>query len=134
MSNDANLAPGENCDEKGEGRMHIQLQTGGAGPSGYTVPNSYSMKNEDPPGVLLSQVTGELNKIWGDAQGGRLGKFPKTGNWDLYNAIIEVSVCAKAWRSAGGTIPFQKNICQGMVGNSGWRLDLDQDAGRNLTQ
>jgi RHS repeat-associated protein len=127
---DFNIRPTLKCGVKGQGRMRIQLQFGKAG-QGMTAASRTEI-NDDPPGVLLAQVGVDLASIWGQAQGGIPG-FPKSLNYDLKTALVDVSVCANRIVAGGGVIGGEKTVCQGVVGG-GWRVDLDQLNGWNLTQ
>lgn len=130
--NDFDITPTAKCGAKGKGRMRIQLQFGKAGQG--TTASSRIEVNDDPPGVLLAQVGGDLASIWGEAQGGAIPSFPKSLNWDLKTALVDVSVCAKRIVAGGGVVGAERTVCQGLVGNSGWRVDLDQLNGWNLRQ
>ena len=122
------------CEAYGYGRMRIQLQFG-QGKQGITVQQvTQRLLNLDPPGVTLTQVGTGLAEIWALAKAGAAAPFPKTLNWDLKPALVEVSVCAFLIREGGGVIGGERTVCQGLVGKSGWRVDLDQENGYNLTQ
>lgn len=133
LSNDANITTNdEDCEAKGEGRMRLQLQFG-KGKSGITEQAATQpLKNDDPPGVTLAQVQGGLSGIATAAQSG-LPNFPKTLRKDLPDAIAKINKCASRFLPFG-TFGWPKTICSATIGSSGWRIDLDQLNGTNLTQ
>jgi len=126
------ITPTLNCKAKGKGRMRVQLQLGLGNGKSITAWGKADT-NDDPPGVTLSQVGGLLSQLWGAANSGAAGVFPKTETWDLYNAIIKVSLCAGS-KIPGGTMGLDRSVCSENVGRSGWRVDLDNLYGWNLTQ
>ena len=117
------------CKAKGKGRMRIKLQKGLTA----TSPATQVMVNDDPPGVTTAQVRSSLNALWNAAASGAAG-FPFNSNQrDLRSAIISVSQCAGKFAPTGYGIPT-RSLCSADVGNSGWRVDLDNLNGTNLRQ
>ena len=128
LANDADITTGD-CKAKVEGRMRIQLQKGLT----TTSPATQVMVNDDPPGVTTAQVRSSLNALWSEAASGAAG-FPFNSNQrDLRSAIISVSQCAGKFAPSGYGIRTM-SLCSADIGNSGWRVDLDNLNGTNLRQ
>jgi RHS repeat-associated protein len=123
----------DECEAKGRARMHIQVQYR----DGTTVEIPLHLSNDDPPGVTKQQVGLRLADLYQISQlGGLYPPVPKSIVGEIPYAIYQVMDCVGRWVAGGGTGPtwVPKNICQGFLGNSGWRIDLDSDAGWNLRQ
>ena len=117
-----------------KGRMRIQLQFGTPDRGGITVkPATQELENDDPPGVTLAQVGEHLTILGGLAQAG-LPSFPKTLKRDIWPTINKVEACAARYLPYGTGGITVKTICSKPIGKSGWRIDLDQLFGNNLTQ
>jgi RHS repeat-associated protein len=133
---DTDITNEENCKVKGKGRMRVQLQLGlgnGQSEMGW----GRAVSRDDPPGVTVGDVGGLLFALYGAANSNQAGSFPKKYARDLGDAIIKVSLCAKS-KVPGGVDSADsttgKSVCTANVGATGWRVDLDNLAGHNLTE
>ncbi|MFZ1084498.1 MAG: RHS repeat-associated core domain-containing protein [Terracidiphilus sp.] len=129
FSNDIDIVQdAKNCNARGKTQMRIQLQKG----TTVTVVGTPVLQADDPPGVTKAQVWAGLAALWGLGGSGQTG-FPKSLQRDLRSAIIEVSQCVGRQT---GTLQGKYTVCQAYVtgDQSGWRIDLENLYGFNLSQ
>ncbi len=126
---DANITrdAANRCQEKGEGRMRLQLQS-----KKYT-PWSRLIRHPDPPGVLFAEVDAALDALYTQAP----LDVPDFNNKNLRErleaAVDKVRSCAEQIRTNGGIL-VKDTVCQAWVQGTKWRIDLENLNGWNLQQ
>ncbi|GEM_PF-6305329 len=113
-----------------EGRMRVQLQLGNT----FTVPGTPVLTNSDPPGVTILQVRNQgLAPLYLIAKS-EASRFPfNRFEFDFFTAVIEISQQAETFAPFGWT-GFRRSLLSAPIGDSGWRIDVDNLEGTNLRQ
>lgn len=112
-----------------QGRMRIQLQLGDK----YTAPITPVLLNRDPPGVTSLQVRNGLATLYAAARTAT-ARFPFNNlDSELVTAIIIVSQQAGTFAPLGYGL-FKRGLLSAPIGDSGWRIDVDNLEGTNLRQ
>jgi RHS repeat-associated protein len=128
----ANLTGGQGpcgTSNRREGRMRIQLQLGDQ----FTAPVSQSLNNVDPPGVTIVQVRNGLQTLYYSAQLS-IARFPfNRYQSEFFTAVIDVSQQAGRHAPTGYT-GIYRSLLTSPIGDSGWRIDVDNLEGTNLRQ
>ena len=112
-----------------EGRIRFQLQLGTL----YTEPGTPVVTNIDPPGVTILQArTLGLQPL--DISARSSVRFPYTRyQWDFFFAVIMMSQDLDRFVPFGYS-GFKRSLLSEPIGNSGWRIDMDNLEGTNLRQ